>query len=150
MQFRIAAVDLVSNTCFPVLAADELGFFKAEGLEARIELGRLLFAQHNVTEAERELRLAWERSYHDPRIAELLVSVAIAAGREADADALLDQLDATGGTRERRLATGWLFPKRCKPRSRLASGAMLNSTFSTAISLSKIRASSLTNSGRAL
>jgi NitT/TauT family transport system substrate-binding protein len=35
---RIAAVDLVSNTCFPVLAADELGFFKAEGLDARIEL----------------------------------------------------------------------------------------------------------------
>jgi ABC-type nitrate/sulfonate/bicarbonate transport system substrate-binding protein len=35
---RIAAVDLVSNTCFPALAADELGFFKAEGLDARIEL----------------------------------------------------------------------------------------------------------------
>ncbi len=35
---RIAAVDLVSNTCFPVLAADELGFFKDEGVDARIEL----------------------------------------------------------------------------------------------------------------
>jgi NitT/TauT family transport system substrate-binding protein len=35
---RIAAVDLVSNTCFPALAADELGFFKAEGLDASIEL----------------------------------------------------------------------------------------------------------------
>ena len=35
---RIAAVDLVSNTCFPALAADELGFFKDEGLDARIEL----------------------------------------------------------------------------------------------------------------
>ena len=35
---RIAAVDLVSNTCFPALAADELGFFKGEGLDARIEL----------------------------------------------------------------------------------------------------------------
>ncbi len=35
---RIAAVDLVSNTCFPALAADELGFFKAEGLDAHIEL----------------------------------------------------------------------------------------------------------------
>jgi len=35
---RIAAVDLISSTCFPALAADELGFFKAEGLDARIEL----------------------------------------------------------------------------------------------------------------
>ena len=35
---RIAAVDLVSNTCFPALAADELGFFKAEGLDVQIEL----------------------------------------------------------------------------------------------------------------
>lgn len=35
---RIAAVDLVSNTCFPALAADALGFFKAEGLDAHIEL----------------------------------------------------------------------------------------------------------------
>lgn len=35
---RIAAVDLVSNTCFPALAADELGFFRKEGLDARIEL----------------------------------------------------------------------------------------------------------------
>ena len=38
MKFRIAAVDLISNTCFPALAADELGYFKAEGLEASIEL----------------------------------------------------------------------------------------------------------------
>src|SRR3972149_11575817 len=35
MKLRIAAVDLVSNTCFPALAADELGCFKAEGLKAR-------------------------------------------------------------------------------------------------------------------
>ncbi len=41
---RIAAVDLVSNTCFPALAADELGFFKYEGLEARIELVPMLGA----------------------------------------------------------------------------------------------------------
>jgi len=44
MQFRIAAVDLVSNTCFPALAADELGFFKGEGLDARIELVAMLGA----------------------------------------------------------------------------------------------------------
>src|SRR5215207_10432751 len=35
---RIATVDLISNTCFPVLAADELGLFKAEGLDVSIEL----------------------------------------------------------------------------------------------------------------
>ncbi len=35
---RIAAVDLVSNTCFPALAADELGFFKGEGVDVKIEL----------------------------------------------------------------------------------------------------------------
>lgn len=44
MQLRIAAVDLVSNTCFPALAADELGFFRAEGLDARIELLAMLGA----------------------------------------------------------------------------------------------------------
>jgi len=35
---RIAAVDLVSNTCFPALAADVLGFFRQEGLDVEIEL----------------------------------------------------------------------------------------------------------------
>jgi ABC-type nitrate/sulfonate/bicarbonate transport system substrate-binding protein len=35
---RIAAVDLISNTCFPLLAADALGLFKAEGLEVEITL----------------------------------------------------------------------------------------------------------------
>jgi NitT/TauT family transport system substrate-binding protein len=44
VQFRIAAVDLVSNTCFPALAADALGYFKAEGLDASIELAAMLGA----------------------------------------------------------------------------------------------------------
>jgi NitT/TauT family transport system substrate-binding protein len=44
VKFRIAAVDLISNTCFPALAADELGYFKAEGLEASIELFPMLNA----------------------------------------------------------------------------------------------------------
>lgn len=35
---RIAAVDLVSNTCFPALAASELGAFKRKGLDVEIEL----------------------------------------------------------------------------------------------------------------
>jgi len=37
MQMRIAVIDLVSNTCFPLLAAEELEFFKAEGLDVHIE-----------------------------------------------------------------------------------------------------------------
>jgi len=47
---RVAAVDLVSNTCFPALAAAELGAFKQEGLDARIEL----FAALGGTQALRE------------------------------------------------------------------------------------------------
>jgi ABC-type nitrate/sulfonate/bicarbonate transport system substrate-binding protein len=35
---RVAAVDLISSTCFPLLAADELGLFKAEGLDVEIDL----------------------------------------------------------------------------------------------------------------
>jgi NitT/TauT family transport system substrate-binding protein len=38
MQMRIAVMDFVTNTCFPLLAAEELGFFKAEGLDAQVEL----------------------------------------------------------------------------------------------------------------
>lgn len=44
MKLRIAAVDLISNTCFPALAASELGYFKAEGLDASIELAASLGA----------------------------------------------------------------------------------------------------------
>lgn len=38
MQMRIAVIDFVTNTCFPLLAAEDLGFFKAEGLDAHVEL----------------------------------------------------------------------------------------------------------------
>jgi ABC-type nitrate/sulfonate/bicarbonate transport system substrate-binding protein len=44
MQLRIAAVDLVSNTCFPALAAEELGFYRDEGLDTRIQLVPMLGA----------------------------------------------------------------------------------------------------------
>jgi ABC-type nitrate/sulfonate/bicarbonate transport system substrate-binding protein len=37
---RIGCVDLVSNSYLPVLAAEELGFYKAEGLDAHVELTR--------------------------------------------------------------------------------------------------------------
>jgi len=63
MQLRIAAVDLVSNTCFPALAADELGFFKAEGLEARIELVAALGATKALRDGAADAMIAG--SVHD-------------------------------------------------------------------------------------
>jgi NitT/TauT family transport system substrate-binding protein len=44
VKLRIGAVDLISNTCFPALAAEVLGFFDAEGLDASIELTPMLGA----------------------------------------------------------------------------------------------------------
>jgi NitT/TauT family transport system substrate-binding protein len=41
---RIGCVDFVSNTFFPATAAEELGFFKAEGVDARVHLLRTLVA----------------------------------------------------------------------------------------------------------
>ena len=58
MQFRIAAVDLVSNTCFPALAADELGFFKSEGLDARIELVAMLGATKALRQGSADAMIA--------------------------------------------------------------------------------------------
>lgn len=63
MQFRIAAVDLVSNTCFPALAADELGFFKREGLEATIELVAMLGATKALRDGSADAMIAG--SVHD-------------------------------------------------------------------------------------
>lgn len=58
MQFRIAAVDLISNTCFPALAADELGFFKAEGLDAHIELVAMLGATKALRQGSADAMIA--------------------------------------------------------------------------------------------
>lgn len=63
MQLRIAAVDLVSNTCFPALAADELGYFKAEGLQARIELIAMLGATKALRAGSADAMIAG--SVHD-------------------------------------------------------------------------------------
>ncbi|MGH7809769.1 MAG: ABC transporter substrate-binding protein [Candidatus Binatia bacterium] len=63
MQFRIAVVDLVSNTCFPALAADELGFFRDEGLDARIELVAMLGATKALRDGSADAMIAG--SVHD-------------------------------------------------------------------------------------
>jgi ABC-type nitrate/sulfonate/bicarbonate transport system substrate-binding protein len=63
VRLRVAAVDLVSNTCFPALAADELGFFKAEGLDARIELVAMLGATKALRDGGADAMIAG--SVHD-------------------------------------------------------------------------------------
>ena len=63
MKLRIAAVDLVSNTCFPALAADSLGFFRAEGLDARIELVAMLGATKALCDGNADAMIAG--SVHD-------------------------------------------------------------------------------------
>ena len=60
---RIAAVDLVSNTCFPALAADELGFFKDQGLDVRIELVAALGATKALRDGSVDAMIAG--SVHD-------------------------------------------------------------------------------------
>lgn len=63
MKLRIAAVDLISNTCFPALAADELGYFKAEGLDATIELAASLGATRALRAGAADAMIAG--SVHD-------------------------------------------------------------------------------------
>ena len=63
VQLRIAAVDLVSNTCFPALAAEELGFYKAEGLDAHIELVPMLGATKALRSGKADAMIAG--SVHD-------------------------------------------------------------------------------------
>lgn len=54
MKLTIAVPDLISNSYFPVAAAVELGFFKAEGIDATLEL---IFPVNKAYEAMREGRV---------------------------------------------------------------------------------------------
>lgn len=63
VPLRIAAVDLVSNTCFPALAADELGFFRAEGLDVHIQLVPMLGATRALRDGTADAMIAG--SVHD-------------------------------------------------------------------------------------
>jgi ABC-type nitrate/sulfonate/bicarbonate transport system substrate-binding protein len=83
VQLRLAAVDLVSNTCFPALAADELGFFKAEGLDVRIELVAMLGATRALRTGNADAMIAG--SVHDlltefPDWRGVKIAVALAQG----------------------------------------------------------------------
>jgi NitT/TauT family transport system substrate-binding protein len=63
VKLRIAAVDLVSNTCFPALTADVLGFYKQEGLDASIDLVAMLKATKAVRNGGADAMIAG--SVHD-------------------------------------------------------------------------------------
>ncbi|HSR55862.1 MAG TPA: ABC transporter substrate-binding protein, partial [Alphaproteobacteria bacterium] len=105
---RIAAVDLVSNTCFPALAADVLGFFKAEGLDARIELVAALGATRALRDGSADAMIAG--SVHDlltefPDWSGAKICVALSQGTpwlltvRADLEARRGDLDAIRGLR---------------------------------------------------
>jgi NitT/TauT family transport system substrate-binding protein len=83
MKMRIAAVDLVSNTCFPALTADVLGFYKAEGLDARIDLVAALGATKALRDGSADAMIAG--SVHDvltefPRWEGVKLAVALSQG----------------------------------------------------------------------
>jgi NitT/TauT family transport system substrate-binding protein len=80
---RIAAVDLVSNTCFPALAAEELGFYRAEGLDAHVELFPMLGATKALRDGGADAMVAG--SVHDlltafPRWQGAKLTVALSQG----------------------------------------------------------------------
>jgi ABC-type nitrate/sulfonate/bicarbonate transport system substrate-binding protein len=108
VQFRIAAVDLVSNTCFPALAADELGFFKGEGLDARIELVAMLGATKALRQGGADTMIAgsvFDLLTEFPNWQGAKVAVALSHGTpwllvvRADIDAKRGDLKALKGLR---------------------------------------------------
>jgi len=108
VQFRIAAVDLVSNTCFPALAADELGFFKGEGLDARIELVAMLGATKALRQGVADAMIAgsvFDLLTEFPNWQGAKVAVALSQGTpwllvvRADLDAKRGDLNALKGLR---------------------------------------------------
>lgn len=105
---RIAAVDLVSNTCFPALAADELGFFKGEGLDVHIDLVPMLGATRALRDGTADAMIAG--SVHDlltefPDWAGVKICVALSQGTpwlltvRASLDAARGDFDALRGLR---------------------------------------------------
>jgi NitT/TauT family transport system substrate-binding protein len=108
VKLRIAAVDLISNTCFPALAADELGFFKAEGLDASIELAASLGATKALRAGAADAMVAG--SVHDvltefPDWEGVKIAVALSQGTpwlltvRADLPAKRGELNAVRGLR---------------------------------------------------
>jgi NitT/TauT family transport system substrate-binding protein len=108
MQLRIAAVDLVSNTCFPALAAEELGYYRAEGVDSHIELVPMLGATKALKNGTADAMIAG--SVHDvltefPRWEGAKLVVALSQGTpwllvvRADLPARRGDLEAVKGLR---------------------------------------------------
>ncbi len=98
-------------------------------LDARLDLARVLAATDEVEPAERELKIAWERSGRDPRVGELLIPLLAATGKMEESDTLLEQQAAAAGSNERRLATGAMMIARHRSaRARTLAEAALSST----------------------
>jgi ABC-type nitrate/sulfonate/bicarbonate transport system substrate-binding protein len=108
VKLRIAAVDLISNTCFPALAAEVLGFFDAEGLDASIELVPMLGATKALRAGTVDAMIAG--SVHDvltefPDWRGVKIVVALSKGTpwllvvRADLAARRGELDALRGLR---------------------------------------------------
>ncbi len=108
VQMRIAAVDLVSSTSFPALAAKELGFYKAEGLDAKIELVAMLGATKALRDGSADAMISG--SVYDvltefPRWEEVKLVVALSQGTpwllvvRADIAAKRSELSAVKGLR---------------------------------------------------
>jgi len=55
---RIGCVDFVSNTFFPAIAAEEFGFFRAEGIDAHVHLLRTLVAFPALRDGEVDMLAA--------------------------------------------------------------------------------------------
>ena len=103
---RIAAVDLVSNTSFPALAADELGCFRDQGLDVSIELEASLGATKALRAGRADAMIAG--SVHDlltefPDWNGAKICVALSQGTpwlltvRADLDAARGDFDALRG-----------------------------------------------------
>src|SRR5262245_14436222 len=77
---RIGCVDFVSNTFFPAIAAEELGFFRAEGVDAHVDLLRTLVAFPALRDGEVDILAAPAhsvlRAFPQWRGAKLLVALA--------------------------------------------------------------------------
>jgi tetratricopeptide (TPR) repeat protein len=70
--------------------------------DARVEYAQLLQGEGRYAEAAAQLREAWDRS-GDPKLAEMIVRLEMAGGREVQARELVDRLEDEGGNHERRL-----------------------------------------------
>jgi len=57
-HIQIGCVDFVSNSLFPAIAAEELGFFRAEGVSAHVELMRTPIAFQALRDGHIELLAA--------------------------------------------------------------------------------------------